>query len=306
MEVIETGSSVEILVTVDAAPGLSQSCQGNPSTPVTVNLDAPLGNRQLIDSSGLVSENWLPPRPDLPVIDAQLPEAAIISDQVGGGVWLEPTCEPDEWFTDSTFVSADSVLATAIDAGGLPHTGWHAYRRSDGGAMFVLATEGEVVAVVFAESAYVGFHAVAQVCEDLDEDAVFDSDPPISAESTPTASTADVAEVPERVVELLLASGFLSVGNEWVFPNPARRCDQIVALEDALTDDGWSLSAWQEGQFANDKVLRQRRIRVLDGDLLELVTVGEDRIEARSAVASLEPGADDEPSSPTPCVLDAD
>jgi hypothetical protein len=52
----ESGSAVEVVIAV-APRGGAQDCQSNPPTPFTVELDAPLGERLLLDAS------TAPPRP---------------------------------------------------------------------------------------------------------------------------------------------------------------------------------------------------------------------------------------------------
>lgn len=52
----ETDSAVELVITVEPRAG-GHDCQSNPPTPFTVELDEPLGDRQLLDAS------TVPPRP---------------------------------------------------------------------------------------------------------------------------------------------------------------------------------------------------------------------------------------------------
>jgi hypothetical protein len=47
----ETESAVEFVITVRRAAGAVQTCPGNPMTPFSLRLAAPLGHRQLIDAS---------------------------------------------------------------------------------------------------------------------------------------------------------------------------------------------------------------------------------------------------------------
>ena len=56
IELVETAEQVQLRVGVER-PGGNQTCQGNPLTPFTVELGAPLGERQVVDAS------VVPPRP---------------------------------------------------------------------------------------------------------------------------------------------------------------------------------------------------------------------------------------------------
>ena len=51
-QVVETGDAVLIALGVIPQPGV-HTCPGNPSTPVVVNLDAPLGDRAIRDAMSL-------------------------------------------------------------------------------------------------------------------------------------------------------------------------------------------------------------------------------------------------------------
>ncbi|MFE0155539.1 hypothetical protein ACFWY5_50975 [Nonomuraea sp. NPDC059007] len=47
----ENDREVRLLIGVSRAPGRAQTCQGNPRTPFTVELSAPLGDRGLLDAA---------------------------------------------------------------------------------------------------------------------------------------------------------------------------------------------------------------------------------------------------------------
>jgi len=55
-----TADEVRVRISVSRPPGDAQTCQGNPWTPFTVDLDEPVGGRTVVDA------NLVPPRP-LPV-----------------------------------------------------------------------------------------------------------------------------------------------------------------------------------------------------------------------------------------------
>jgi hypothetical protein len=48
---VELEDRVKLVIGVEAPPGDAQSCQSNPPTPFTVELDAPLGDRTLMDGA---------------------------------------------------------------------------------------------------------------------------------------------------------------------------------------------------------------------------------------------------------------
>jgi hypothetical protein len=51
VELAETGSTVELVIGVRASGAQMASCQGNPATPFTVDLERPLGNRVILNAS---------------------------------------------------------------------------------------------------------------------------------------------------------------------------------------------------------------------------------------------------------------
>jgi hypothetical protein len=64
--VAETSHAVEVIVLVESPVGDAQTCQGNPAFPLTVQLDAPLGERMIRDGALYPAEDrpWPPPPAD--------------------------------------------------------------------------------------------------------------------------------------------------------------------------------------------------------------------------------------------------
>jgi hypothetical protein len=67
----ETDATIEVLVLVETIPGVA-TCPSNPAFPVTIQLDRPLGERQLVDAS------ILPGRP-LPLDPCAVPVVRLVS-----------------------------------------------------------------------------------------------------------------------------------------------------------------------------------------------------------------------------------
>ena len=62
-QVVETDTSVLVAFAVVPPVALTVTCQGNPSTPVTVELSQPLGHRTIYDGV------YVPPKPLDPTVE---------------------------------------------------------------------------------------------------------------------------------------------------------------------------------------------------------------------------------------------
>ncbi len=107
--VVETSDAVEIIVLVEDPTGGLQTCPGNPAFPLSVELDAPLGNRMIRDAALYPVEDrpW-PPPPANPVLslhtagDAPSPGTAnvVAWDGDSSGALL---FEAERWATEPTW-----------------------------------------------------------------------------------------------------------------------------------------------------------------------------------------------------------
>jgi hypothetical protein len=297
--------------------GGDQDCQGNPRTPYRVDLESPVGDRDVRSSEppsgsddGGMATTLTTREPTVTVVRAS--ETSAMSP-----TWVETRCDSGgssgvEYLPvledPAEYRTAEMVVAAAVEHYELSAEGWHVLRVSSPGARdsswWTQYRDGAAVAEIRVEPGLIGWSGHTAVCVGLGDGWVPDRDPG-EIDSFTQREAADRLQVDDWLESV---DGLQHDGSGWRFERPNERCPTWIGIESVAIANGATLTFtdWF-GQWPNPintdggSVLRHGAMGVaLDGRGVMLVTDG-DRLIQHNLAKDL---VWEDTSSPIPCLLD--
>lgn len=322
-----TSDETEVVITALITPVVGGAeCPGNPFTPLSVALDEPIGDRELIDGSGMVVDQYddytAPPGP-IPHFTTETPLPAITPATTltaESMFYIEARCEVPEddfedrvltgWNPGGVFAEPEHVIASAVAGFGLSEEGWHLVESSNAFGQVTYSwtqyLDGIPKASLLVLPALRGWEPGGTVVCDLGGPWTPDAEPPADREVVPlTAPASDLADVESALEQI----DSLSAGEaDWTFANGQQRCAAWIELEMALELTGHVLQSRYVLETDGQEDTWQVRMSVLnaEGELALLSTTGTNGLVVeQSPLPQLSDTRGHRQSGLGPCWLDA-
>ena len=304
LTVEESFEAVRISARVARIDAEFASCPGNPLLPMVVTLDAPLGDRELLDGitgeQPTVGRRRFAPRisvravPELPltavagvVVTAQdrwpsevsCGAAPAVHVPIGGPFQLD-------------FRNEEDVLATGVVGVGAPDDRYFKFADIEPMAdrvAYAQYLDGLPVRLLRLDQGEAGWRGTLSACLELPDDWTPDAAPP----DFPSVDDPRAFEASADLVDLLDGIPGLR-GEVWRFADPASRCAAWIPIEEALQADGWRFQGRRHSpDWPSDLTVRPLELRrqvslhpVRGAERGTITTVGEDTLTLTTEASS--------------------
>ena len=250
VDVDERGDAVELDVRVRARGG-DQTCPGNPRTPHAVELDSPIGERDVVGLRRGLDVGAPTTRP-VGIVLARLGSVPTVATdrsvsldswvelaRRASGAAAESYLPPDE--SEVEYESESAAVGAAIGRLGLSPAGWHVLRLptpwSGGSSWWLQFLDGHPVVQISADRRVLGWRAIGTGCADLPADWAPD-DSFGDVERLDSLTDADRLDLTDLLADV---DGLTSTAGRWMFDD-ARRCAAWIAVEDVVVEAGATIT----------------------------------------------------------------